>query len=64
MAKRSTSTVPPVGPTLPPVPPEDELVLLLDDEDDEDDEDDDEPQLAGEGGAWHLQVSALHHQPP
>ena len=70
MAKRSAETVPPVDPTVPELPEllVDELVLLLvlDDVVLLDDELDDvpPPQLDGAGGAWHLQVSTLHHQPP
>ena len=56
--------VPPVGPTVPPVPPPlDELLLLelpvplplVDDED---------VPHAPVGAAWQWHVSTLHHQPP
>jgi hypothetical protein len=72
MAKRSVLTAPPSGPTVL-VPPELLLVeeLLLDEELllveelllDEELLLEVLPQLDGSGGAWHLQVSALHHQP-
>jgi hypothetical protein len=65
MAKRSVSSVPPVGPTEPPVPPMlPELLEAepLDDELLEDEED--PPHVERSGGAWHLHVSTLHHQPP
>jgi hypothetical protein len=60
-AKLSVASVPPFGPIAPGGPP---LLLPLELLDVElEDEDDDEPQLPL-GGAWHLFVIELHHQPP
>jgi hypothetical protein len=58
MAKFKLEIVPPFGP-IDPVAPELEV-----DELDELDELLDVGHELGLGGAWHLLVSVLHHQPP
>jgi hypothetical protein len=61
MAKLKVSSLPPPGPRGAPLELLDELELELELLDELEL---DEPSPQGSGGAWHLQVSALHHQPP